>query len=128
MPDGYKALPLSTNQARQASTIISHVAEACGLSRDDFHLRTRKREFSQPRFVAAFLLRGMTTLSLAQMARVLAGEGNPPFHHSNVNHGIKKTRALLQESPAFHKQFTALAKRINEALKSEVKTPQLLFP
>lgn len=128
MADGYKALPLSTNQARRASAIISHVAEACGLSPEDFHLRTRKREFSQPRFVAAFLLRGMTTLSLAQMARVLAGEGNPPFHHSNVNHGIKKTRALLQESPQFHKQFTALAKRINEALKSEVKTPQLFLP
>lgn len=70
----------------------------------------------------------MTTLSLAQMARVLAGEGNPPFHHSNVNHGIKRTKEMLLVSPAFHKQFTALAKRINEALKAEAKTPQLFLP
>ena len=128
MADGYKALPLSTNQARRASTIISHVAEACGISREDFHLRTRKREISQPRFFAAFLLRGMTTLSLAQMARVLAGEGNPPFHHSNVNHGIKKTRALILESSSFHAQITQLAKTINEALHDEAQTPQLFRP
>ena len=128
MADGYTALPLSTNQARRANTIISHVAEACGISREDFNLRTRKREFSQPRFVGAFLLRGLTTLSLAQMAQVLAGEGNPPFHHSNVNHGIKRTREMLQVSPAFHKQFTALAKRINAALNAEVKPAQLILP
>lgn len=128
MADGYTALPLSTNQARRASTIISHVAEACGISREDFHLRTRKREFSEPRFVAAFLLRGLTTLSLAQMAQVLAGEGKKPFHHTNVTHGIKRTREMLMQCPRFHKQFHLLSQRITEALNAEVKPLQLILP
>ena len=87
----------------QIKTIKEHVARFYAVQIADVESKKRHRSITTARYVAIFLCRRLTTMSLPEIGAAF-GKRN----HSNVVHACKRIEKKLQDNADFHKTLQRL--------------------
>lgn len=90
-----------------ADIVIGVVCEEFGIDRDSLLGSSRKRDISQARQVAMFLMRHHTNLSLPKIGDYFGGKD-----HTTVIYSCEKVTQLQRENLQFERQLQNLAERL----------------
>lgn len=92
-----------------AERIIIAVAEATHIHQNSIKGKCRKREYTEPRFIAMWFIVKNTPLSLKRIGRLFCMRD-----HSTVIHAKETCDDLLLTNPDFTAKFKACEKRLRE--------------
>ncbi|MGK7907072.1 MAG: chromosomal replication initiator protein DnaA [Synechococcus sp.] len=92
------------------SVIVEVVCEEYKVSEEDLLSNSRKREISQARQVAMFLMRSYTKLSLPKIGEALGGKD-----HTTVLYSCEKVTQMQQKDPQVARQIQQLGDRLRIA-------------
>lgn len=87
--------------------ILDTVCDTLGVSQEDLLGQSRKREISQARKVAMYLMRHYTQLSLPKIGEALGGKD-----HTTVMYSLEKVSQLMKEDLVFAKQIQQLGEQL----------------
>ena len=89
------------------SQIVSHVADAFGVSEEDMFGRSRSHDIALPRQIAMFLLREETNCSLPQIGETLGGRD-----HTTIMYGCEKVADLLERDETLRRQILQIKEQL----------------
>ncbi|MES2701754.1 MAG: helix-turn-helix domain-containing protein [Bacteroidota bacterium] len=93
---------------RSPERILRVIAEALGMDASCFSVRSRRRDFSDLRFIASHILRqNFPKITLSQIAALFGG-----YDHSSIISGLARANSLLYIGD------TCFADKYNTALKA----------
>lgn len=89
--------------------------------------KTRKRIYTEPRFMYFFLCREHTSYTLEKIAKEI------DYDHSSVVHGIKMTKILIVHERKFRENFTAIEEKVFKLKNRKIqpviiKKPKVVHP
>ncbi|MGK7904346.1 MAG: chromosomal replication initiator protein DnaA [Hormoscilla sp.] len=97
-----------------AEVVMAVVADEFNLSVEDLKSNSRRREISQARQVAMYLVRQNTDLSLPKIGEEFGGKD-----HTTVIYSCDKVAQLREKNPDMAKRLRQLSDRINLVSKSQ---------
>ena len=100
--------PPTEKKAATPETIINVCAEALGVSIEDLKSNSRKREISQARQIAMYLMRQHTELSLPRIGEEFGGKD-----HTTVMYSCDKINQLVKKNGRLAQTISQLSDRIN---------------
>jgi chromosomal replication initiator protein len=102
------------NGSVSAEVVMAVVADEFNLSVEDLKSNSRRREISQARQVAMYLVRQNTDLSLPKIGEEFGGKD-----HTTVIYSCDKVAQLQKKNPDMAKRLRQLSDRINLVSKSQ---------
>jgi chromosomal replication initiator protein len=100
--------PPTEKLAATPATIMNVCADALGVSREDLQGNSRKREISQARQIAMYLMRQHTDLSLPRIGEEFGGKD-----HTTVMYSCDKINRLIKKNGRLAQTVSQLSDRIN---------------
>jgi chromosomal replication initiator protein len=99
--------PPSEPKEITAETVFQVICEELQVSKEDLLGASRKREISQTRQIAMYLMRNYTELSLPKIGEAFGGKD-----HTTVLYSCEKIAQMQKESLQFARQLQQLAERL----------------
>jgi len=88
--------------------IQKHVANFYSLKLSDLKSRNNAKSVAQPRQIAMYLCKSLTSASLPQIGKSFGGK-----HHSTVIHSIRKVKSNCKQDAAFNTLIDNFLKSFN---------------
>lgn len=104
---------------REAEQIMFLVATHYGITVDNIRERTRRQPIATARFVAAYLMRHNTDMSLKEIASVL--QKNRKMNHTSIMYAIRCVHDRLEVD----EQFERSVEDIQDELNYTVRLPKV---